>query len=312
MIVERGPELHTDPATVLTVGTFDGVHVGHQTILRYLRERAAQREGTATVLTFDPHPRTLLTGTQTPLLTTVDERAALLSEAGIERLVVLPFTHELAAMEAEDYVRDVLVRQIGLREMVVGYDHAFGRARRGTTDLLRAMSGTLGFSVDQMPAALVDDAVVSSTRIRNALIERGAVDEAEVLLGRPYALSGMVVEGVRRGRTIGFPTANLRPDSAKLIPLNGVYAVRVFYGRERFGGMLNIGIRPTFDGSERRAEVNLFDFEGDLYGETIRLEFVKHIRAERKFDSAAALSAQLSLDTCWRGVLVGAESPVCA
>jgi len=296
MIVERGPELHMDRATVLTVGTFDGVHVGHQTILRYLRARAEQQQGTATVLTFDPHPRTLLTGKQTPLLTTVDERAALLSEAGIARLVVLPFTHELASMEAEDYVRDVLVTQIGLREMVVGYDHAFGRARRGNTDLLRAMSSSLGFSVDQMPAALINDAVVSSTRIRSALIKRGAVDEAEALLGRPYALSGTVVSGDQRGRHIGFPTANLQPDPAKLIPQNGVYAVLVYLGDERHGGMLNIGIRPTFDAVEQRVEVNLLNFEGDLYGQTIRLEFVKRIRDERKFDGVDALIVQLKSD----------------
>ncbi|MEM1093492.1 MAG: bifunctional riboflavin kinase/FAD synthetase [Bacteroidota bacterium] len=296
MIVERGPELHTDSATVLTVGTFDGVHVGHQTILQYLRTRAKQQQGTATVLTFDPHPRTLLTGTQTPLLTTVEERAELLSEAGIERLVVLPFTRELAAMEAEDYVRDVLVGQIGLREMVVGYDHAFGRDRRGNIDVLRSMSGPLGFSVDQMPAALVDDAVVSSTRIRNALIDRGAVDESEALLGRPYALSGLVVKGDQRGRLIGFPTANLLVDPAKLIPLNGVYAVRVYWGESGYQGMLNIGFRPTFEGTERRAEVNIFNFSKDLYGQTLRLEFVKRIRDERKFNGVDALTAQLKSD----------------
>lgn len=296
MIVERGLGLHTDPATVLTVGTFDGVHVGHQTILQYLRERAQHQQGTATVLTFDPHPRTLLTGTRTPLLTTVGERATLLSQAGIERLVVLPFTHELAAMEAEDYVRDVLVGQIGLREMVVGYDHAFGRARRGNTNLLRAMSVAMDFSVDQMPAALVDDAVVSSTRIRTALIERGAVDEVRAFLGRRYKLSGVVVKGDQRGRLIGFPTANLQVDPAKLIPLNGVYAAFVFHGAKRFGGMLNIGVRPTFGGAERRAEVNLFNFSGNLYGQALRLEFVKRIRTERKFDSVDALTAQLNSD----------------
>ncbi|GAB5519262.1 MAG: bifunctional riboflavin kinase/FAD synthetase [Rhodothermales bacterium] len=304
MIIQYGPDIIRDDTTVLTVGTFDGVHVGHQAIIKYLNVRADQQGGTAAVLTFDPHPRTVLTGQPTPLLTTIGERAQVLEEHGVKRLIVLPFTRDLAAMEAEDYVREVLVQQIGLREIVVGYDHAFGRARLGNTELLRQMSESLGFAVDRIPAAYVDDAVVSSTRIRKALMEDGAVHEAANLLGRWYAMYGRVVHGDQRGRLIGFPTANLDVDAVKVVPHNGVYAVQVWVEDQRYGGMLNIGIRPTFEGHERRIEVHLFDFDDDLYGQTIRLEFVKRIRDERKFNGVDALIAQLTQDqACCLSVL---------
>ncbi len=288
-----------DDRSLVTVGTFDGVHLGHQAILRYLVQRARSNGGNSVVVSFDPHPREVITGKPVPLLTTIDERAELLEELGLDRFIVIPFTKEFAKLSAEDFVEKILVGRIGLKEIVIGYDHGFGRGRGGDAKLLAALGEKLGFTVDVIPPQVVERHVVSSTEIRTLLIDEGDVSEAARLLGRPYALTGTVVEGARRGRTIGFPTANLAVDHPrKVVPRIGVYAVLVTLedGVTTLGGMMNIGRRPTFGDTGRHLEVHLLEFEGDLYGSTLRIEFVERLRDEQKFASVEALVEQLSRD----------------
>jgi riboflavin kinase/FMN adenylyltransferase len=290
--------MRRDPESVVTVGTFDGVHRGHQAILAYLQERAAEQGGTSTLISFDPHPRSVVHDQEVPLLTTLDERADVLEALGLDRLVVIPFTQEFSQLTPEAYVEDVLVDRIGLKEITVGYDHRFGRRREGDVDLLREMGATHEFAVDVIPAQRVDQEVVSSSRIRTRLAEDGDVDAALQMLGRPYDLGGIVERGEGRGRQIGYPTANISlHDPRKLTPKIGVYAVLVALpdGTVR-GGMLNVGRRPTFDGMDVTTEVHIFDFEGGLYGEEIRVEFLQRVRDEQKFESAGALAMQLSED----------------
>ncbi|GIV61304.1 MAG: riboflavin biosynthesis protein [Rhodothermaceae bacterium] len=288
-----------DPTSRVTVGTFDGVHLGHQAILRYLRQRVVEQGGHSVVVSFDPHPREVVTGRPVPLLTTIDERADLLEALGIDRFIVIPFTPEFARLSAEAFVESVLVARIGLQEIVIGYDHGFGRGRGGDARLLETLGEKHGFAVDVIPPQVVAEHVVSSTEIRTLLREAGDVRTAARLLGRRYALAGEVVPGARRGRVIGFPTANLAVEHPrKVIPRQGVYAVlaRIEEEADPYGGMMNIGIRPTFEGQGLHLEVHLFDFQGDLYGRRLRIEFVERIRDERKFPSVEALVEQLSRD----------------
>lgn len=291
-------EIVRDPRSVVTVGTFDGVHLGHQAVLRYLLERARVRSGPSVAVTFDPHPREVVHGAAVPLLTTVDERAEVFESLGLDRFIVIPFTRDFAALPAEAFVEDVLVGRIGVQEVVIGYDHAFGRDREGDARLLERLGRRHGFTVDVIPAQVEAEHVVSSTEIRSLLVDRGDVREAARRLGRAYGLGGTVVAGDARGRTIGFPTANLAVDHPrKVVPRTGVYAVRArVEGGRTYGGMMNIGVRPTFGGDTLRLEAHLFDFEGDLYGRALRIEFVDRIRDERRFDGVAALVEQLSQD----------------
>lgn len=299
MILENGPdEIIRNDASVLTTGTFDGVHLGHQAILEYLAERATAVGGTATVVTFDPHPREVLGAGHVSILTTLEERAEALAEHGVERFVVLPFTRDLSMLEPDDYVTDVLLGTVGMQEIVIGYDHRFGRNRAGDRSTLEALGRKHGFSVDVIPAQIVDEIAVSSTKIRGALLNEGDVQLAAALLGRPYSLAGTVIKGDQRGRQIGFPTANLRAEHPrKLVPKPGVYAVRADTISGSFDGMMNIGRRPTFetDGSVQ-AEAHLLGFDGDLYGTLLRVHFVERLRDERRFDGVDALVAQLHED----------------
>lgn len=281
---------------VVTVGTFDGVHVGHQMVVRYLLGRARALGAPSRVVTFDPHPRAVVRGEHVPLLTTVAERVEKLAALGVDDTIVLPFTIELASMRAEDFVVDLLVRQLGVRELVIGYDHGFGRGREGDAELLRSLGARHGFTVDVIPPHLVEEHTVSSTLIRDLLVQKGDATAARALLGAPYRLSGTVVRGDQRGRLLGFPTANLETPGDKVLPLGGVYAVRVLAGRDDWPGMLNIGARPTFDGVEQRVEVHLLGFEGDLYGQTLSLDFIERLRDERRFDGIEALKEQLNED----------------
>lgn len=284
---------------VVTVGTFDGVHRGHQAILRYLTERARQRDGVSTVVSFDPHPREVVHGESVPLLTTIDERAMLLEQYGLERFVVIPFTQAFAQLRPEAYVEEILLRRVGLKEIVIGYDHRFGRNREGDRDLLERMGMAHGFTVDVIPPQEVDHGIVSSSTIRELLLEDGDVQRATDMLGHPYALQGIVEEGEGRGRKLGYPTANIAVnDERKLIPDIGVYATRVRIGdtQPTYGGMMNIGRRPTFEDMNVTVEVHLLGFEGSIYGETLHVEFLQRLRDEQKFDSADALVAQLSRD----------------
>lgn len=297
MLLEIGLDvLSPNPASVLTTGTFDGVHVGHQAVLAYLLERSEALGGMSTVVTFDPHPREVVRKEAIPLLTTFHERAELMQALGVERLVVLPFTTWMAGLSAEAFVRDVLVSRIGVREMVIGYDHAFGRDRKGNAELLQSLGATLGFKVDRVPAHRIDGLTVSSSKLRTMLSE-GRVAEAAHVLGRPYSVTGTVVQGDQRGRLLGYPTANVHlNDHRKLLPGNGVYAVRVHVGRREYGGMANLGTRPTFSGTTFSCEVHLFDLSENLYGMTLRVEFVDFVREEQRFTTIDELKLQLSRD----------------
>lgn len=287
-----------DAQSVVTVGTFDGVHRGHQAIIEYLHRRAEEQSGPSTLVSFDPHPRSVVHGEEVPLLTTIAERADLLEELGLDRFVVIPFSMEFAQLSPEAYVRDVLVQRIGVQEITVGYDHRFGKDRAGDVDLLREFGGTYGFDVDVIPPQEVDRDVVSSSSIRALLGEEGAIEQANERLGRPYRLGGVVARGEGRGRELGYPTANLAlEDARKLVPRRGVYATTVTLpDGHREGGMMNIGRRPTFDEMDVTVEVHLLDFDGDLYGEQLSVQFLQRLRDEQKFQSADALVAQLSED----------------
>jgi riboflavin kinase/FMN adenylyltransferase len=302
MTREYGPDgIRRDARSVLTTGTFDGVHLGHQAIVRYLVQRAEATAGKAAVVTFNPHPREVLTADRVPLLTTLDERADLIEALGIDRFVVLPFTRDLSLMEPEAYVEEVLLGTVGMQEIVIGYDHRFGRNRRGDRALLERLGAERGFTVDVIPEQVVSGHTVSSTEVRRALAA-GEVARAAALLGRPYSFAGTVVRGDQRGRSIGFPTANVQPEHRhKLIPAPGVYAVRADAegadAQARYDGMMNVGRRPTFEADGAvRIEVHLFGFEGDLYGRPLRVYVVARLRDERRFDGVEALVARLHED----------------
>ena len=293
-------QIEKDGASLVTVGIYDGVHVGHQAILRYLIDRAQQQNGRSVVLSFDPHPREVLTGEALGLLSTIDERAQMLEALGLDRFIVLPFTKAFAELSPEDYIRRILVERIGLQEIVVGHDHRFGRERAGDVDLLQTLGAQHNFTVDVIPAQLVDHQIVSSSTIRQALTENGDVARAAEMLGRRYGLTGTVIHGDGRGHSIGYPTANIAVNHArKVIPLRGVYAVQARLMEEEavYGGMMNIGYRPTFDGGNTlHLEVHLFNFDRAIYGQSMHITFVERLRDEQKFGSVDALIAQLADD----------------
>jgi riboflavin kinase / FMN adenylyltransferase len=283
---------------VVTSGTFDGVHIGHQKILKRVIKRAKQNNGQSVVITFWPHPRLVLfpEDNKLKLLSTIDERIEQLRSFGIDYLLIIPFTKEFSRTSSRSFITDILVKAINTKLLVIGYDHRFGKNREGSFEHLKARSQQYGFEVEEIPRQDIDDVGVSSTKIRRAL-ECGDVETAHNYLGRYYTITSKVVEGDKIGRSIGFPTANLAlPEPHKLIPVNGVYAVWVNIGAERFPGMMNIGFRPTVDGKELRLEVNVFNFERDIYGSTITIEFVEHLRNERLFNSLEDLKIQLSED----------------
>ncbi len=294
------------PAAVVTSGTFDGVHLGHRQILDHLTAAARAAHGQAVVLTYWPHPRAVLASTpdgrppaDLHLLSTLEERIALLAAAGIEYLLVQPFTPEFAAWTAADYVQRLLLNTLHARHLVIGYDHRFGTGRVGDLAYLQQIGPASGFTVEEIPRQDVDAVGVSSTRIRRAL-EAGDVATAARYLGRPYALSGPVVRGQQLGRTIGYPTANVGPglEPLKLVPANGVYAVWAeLPGGGRHPAMLNIGVRPTVGGTNRTVEAHLLGgFDGDLYDQPLTLYFVARLRDEQKFAGLEALKTQLARD----------------
>jgi len=282
--------------TVVTVGNFDGVHLGHRAILARVYRRAAELDCQPVALTFDPHPVKVLNPQGSlPLLTTSAQKIALLREAGLAAVVVLPFTREFAAIPAREFVRDYFVERLQAREVVVGHDYCFGHKREGNIDLLREMGRTLGFSVQVVWAVEVEDAVVSSSLIR-AMLRLGKVNEANRLLGRAYGVIGKVVAGKGRGaKLLGVPTANLTSEN-DLLPASGIYAVWVKRDGRRLPGVANIGTCPTFDNQEMSLEVHLLDFHGDLYGERLQVEFAARLREERRFPSIGDLAAQIRAD----------------
>ncbi|HZP39952.1 MAG TPA: bifunctional riboflavin kinase/FAD synthetase [Candidatus Binatia bacterium] len=281
---------------VLTLGNFDGVHLGHQAIVRRAVERARAIGGRAVALTFEPHPLAVLAPEQAPpIIQPLRDRLVLLRELGVETTVLQRFTRTFAALEPEAFVRDFLLRRLELRHVVVGYNVSFGRARAGSAATLQALGGALGFGVDLVGPVEVAGERVSSTRLREVL-RAGDVAAARRLLGRPYALRGRVVAGDRRGRTLGFPTANLHVRPALLLPPDGVYAVEVEVAGARRPGVLNVGVRPTFDGRRRTIEAHLLDFDGDLYRAWALARFVERLRGERAFAGPEALRAQIAAD----------------
>jgi len=291
-------QIEKNGQSLVTVGTFDGVHLGHQSIISYLVDRAKKQNALSVAVSFDPHPRQVVKGSPVPLLTTIEERAAAFEGLGLDRFIVIPFTKEFANTSAEQFVVDILVNRIGLKEIIIGHDHGFGKGREGDKELLVSLGREYNFTVDVIPAQVLELDVVSSTRIRTELQETGNVELVTKLLKRRYSLSGRVVSGDGRGAGIGFPTANIQVNHPqKVVPRKGVYAVLVhlFDSRVRMG-MLNIGVRPTFDGHDTRIEVHIFDLEENLYEKEIRVEFVRRIRDEKKFNSVDALVQQLSKD----------------
>jgi riboflavin kinase/FMN adenylyltransferase len=284
--------------TVITVGTFDGVHRGHRDVIERLVARAHVLKIPSVLVTFEPHPLQVVNPAAAPLLlTTHEEKQEVIAETGLDYLAVVPFTTELAAYSAEDFVEHILRRCFRMRELLIGYDHGFGRQRAGNVSVLRTLGERDGFRVEVIePVSTSDGHSVSSTSIRRA-IAGGDLDRAAGSLGRPYSVSGRVVEGDRRGRTIGFPTLNLGPPPRrKLLPPEGVYAVRAQTPAGPLGGMMNLGPRPTFGDSTTTLEAHLFDTDGDFYGSHVRIDFVSRLRETRKFASAEQLTAQLRND----------------
>jgi riboflavin kinase/FMN adenylyltransferase len=284
--------------TVITVGTFDGVHRGHRDVVERLVARAHVLKIPSVLVTFEPHPLEVVNPAAAPLLlTTHDEKQEVIAETGLDYLAVVPFTAELAAYSAEDFVERILRRCFRMRELLIGYDHGFGRQRAGNVDVLRTLGQRDGFRVEVVePVSTADGHSVSSTSIRRA-VAGGDLDRAAASLGRPYSVSGRVIEGDQRGRTIGFPTVNLgAPPPRKLLPPEGVYAVRVQTPAGPLGGMMNLGPRPTFGDSATSLEAHLFDTSGNFYGTHIRIDFVARLRETRKFASAEQLTSQLRND----------------
>lgn len=290
---------------VITIGTFDGVHKGHQKVLAQLKEEAVRINGETVIITFHPHPRKIVSSVpgDIKLLNTLSEKKLLLEKAGIDHLVVVPFDHHFASQSAEEYITDFLYRYFKPHTIIIGYDHRFGKGRTGDYHLLESFGQQLGFEVKEITEQLLNEIAVSSTRIRHAISEND-IASANAALGYPYFFEGLVVEGNQLGRTLGYPTANLHIGSEeKLIPGNGVYAVRVALLNQSTGhtttlpgGMMNIGIRPTIDGKKRVIEVNIFDFDQDIYGQHLRVHLLQLLRHEIKFDGLESLKTQLAKD----------------
>ena len=293
----RGLPLSSDGAAI-TVGTFDGVHRGHLDVLARLVARADMLRIPSVVVTFDPHPLAVVNPSAAPpLLTTLSEKLEMIAQTGVEYVAVLPFTQALASLSAEAFVDDVLRARFALRELLVGHDHGFGRGRMGDIEVLRALGASRGFDVTVLDAVQTPDGhTVSSTAIRRA-VAGGDLVKAATGLGRHYSVAGHVVEGDKRGRQIGFPTINLSPTApSKLLPPDGVYAVRVQTPQGPFGGMLNLGPRPTFGDASRRVETHVFDASHNWYGSPVRLDFVARLRPTQPFAGIEALRAQLAVD----------------
>jgi riboflavin kinase/FMN adenylyltransferase len=283
---------------VVTSGTFDGVHIGHQKILFRLNEIARIHNGETVVITFWPHPRLVLhpEDSSLKLLNTFEEKAELLKEQGVQHLVRIPFTKEFSQLSSTAFINQILVNKIGTKKLVIGYDHHFGKNREGSFEELKKNAPAYGFDVEEIPQQDVDHVGVSSTKIREAL-ENGDIGTANHFIGRPYSITGRVVPGDKLGRLLGFPTANIEVDTKfKLIPADGIYAVTVGYENHAFKGMLYIGNRPTVNGTKRNIEVNIFDFARDIYGDSLTLLFHTLIRHDAKFNDLEGLKNQLTED----------------
>jgi riboflavin kinase/FMN adenylyltransferase len=283
---------------VVTSGTFDGVHLGHQKIISRLKEVAEKSGGETVVITFWPHPRLILKPEDTALklLNTFEEKAELLKQQGIQHLLRIPFTKEFSQITSQEFITSIIVNIIGTKKLVIGYDHRFGNNREGSFEQLKISGPTYGIDVEEIERQDIDHVAVSSSKIRKAL-EVGNLETATHLLGRPYSISGQVVKGDKLGRVLGYPTANIDLDSRlKLIPADGIYAVTIQYEHSIFKGMLYIGNRPTVNGTKRAIEVNIFGFNKEIYGETLTVYLHQLIRSDSKFQDLEALKIQLHQD----------------
>jgi riboflavin kinase/FMN adenylyltransferase len=286
------------PNPVLTIGTFDGVHKGHQAILKDVVAHAKAAGKESVLITFEPHPRKLIYPEQSlQLLTPLNGKIQLIRNTGIDHVVVIPFNQAFSALTAEAYIRDFLVAQFHPHAIVIGYDHRFGRDRTGNLALLKSFEQAFGYTVYELPVQKIEDAAVSSTKIRNAL-RSGDVLTAQAMLGRCYEISGTVVHGAKMGRQLGYPTANIAPESEdQLVPANGAYTITATHQDNEYSGMLNIGVRPTVSSEPKlHIEAHLFHFSGDLYGQQISIRFIARLRDEQKFASLDDLKAQLAKD----------------
>ena len=291
-------EFDPQKPVVLTQGTFDGVHFGHRRILRHVVSEARKIDGVSVLLTFYPHPRLVLypDDNELKLLTTIEEKVDLVSALGIDYLIIIPFTKELSRLRASDFVRDILVEQLHISKLIIGYDHRFGRNREGGLQEMSRFAETYNFDLEEIPPQDIDDSIVSSTKIRKALLE-GDVHLAKDYLGDLYTISGKVEEGLQRGTAIGYPTANVRVSSSyKLIPQNGVYAVWVYVEKIKYAGMLNIGYNPTFEDKKWSMEVHILNFNKNIYHHKILISFCSRIREEMKFENVTSLVNQLTKD----------------
>ena len=296
-VIEHIEDFAPYPHPIVTVGTFDGLHIGHHAIIDTVTKRATSFNGTSVLITFEPHPQTVVAPESAPfLLTTREEKVKLLEQTHIDVMLILNFTRPFSMMSAIDFIRTILVEKIGLKEIIVGCNHAFGKDRSGSISELEALGRTFNFSVQSVSPVNVDGRRVSSSWIREAVL-KGNVKQASKLLGRPYSFSGTVIHGTARGRTLNYPTANIQKStSRKLYPEDGVYAVRAHQGHRSFRGLLNIGHRPTFQNSDRMIEVHLFDFHENIYGREIEVEIIQRIRDERCFEGEEDLVTQIDHD----------------
>jgi riboflavin kinase/FMN adenylyltransferase len=290
-------EFHSDKKTIVTIGTFDGVHLGHAAILKKLTQNTQNETFESTVLTFFPHPRMVLQGkSDLKLLNTINEKIELLEKIGIDNLIIHPFDEKFAELNAEAFVSTILVDHLRVQKIIIGYDHRFGKNRTANIDDLISFGTQYGFEVEQISAQEIDEISISSTKIRTAL-EEGDIQLANEYLGYSYFLSGTVVKGKQLGRTIGFPTANISlEEDYKLVPQNGVYVVQAEIDGKTIYGMMNIGFNPTVQGKQKTIEVHLFDFDTDIYNRKIQVAILQRIRSEKKFESIELLTKQLDED----------------
>lgn len=298
MIVKKTlPEGVSHTASVITIGTFDGVHLGHKKIIDRLTTSAAANDLKSVVFTFFPHPRMVLQkDTDLKLINTLDERVCILERTGIHELIVYPFSKAFSRLTALEFVRDILVEKLCVRKIIIGYDHRFGRNRTATIADLNAFGATFNFEVEEISAEEINEVSISSTKIRTAL-HRGDIETANTYLGYAFMLSGTIVRGKGLGRQLAFPTANLHiEESYKLIPQNGVYVVKSTLDKRCIYGMMNIGFNPTVNGTKKTIEVHFFDLDADLYGRNIRIDLLIRLRDEQRFASVEALKAQLVKD----------------
>lgn len=281
---------HEKPV-VATIGTFDGVHLGHKKILQKLKDIATEIGGETVLISFHPHPRLVLFPEKPPihLLMNIEEKIEALRAFGIDKLLLIPFTVDFAKTSSDTFIREILVKKVGINRLVIGYDHHFGANRSGDIHELRQYAKECHYEVEEIPAQAIDNANVSSTRIRTALLN-GDIQTANAFLGYPFHFSGIVIHGEKQGHLLGYPTANLDlEDNHKLIPANGIYFVKVYHNKIPYYGMMSIGVKPTMGEFSRGIEVNIFDFEKNIYGEKLKVEVLQYIRAEAKFDSLESL-----------------------